>query len=425
MELTGATPQLACDEVPSRGVSAKAQNPHATPGYKLTEIGVIPESWGLSRISELASITTGKRNTQDRVDSGRYPFFVRSSTVERINSYSFDGEAVLKAGDGVGTGRVFHYVNGKFDFHQRVYKISDFSAELDGFFFFLYFSGHFFGRIMSMTAKSSVDSVRREMIADMLIPVPSLSEQHAIATALSDVDGLIAALDKLIAKKRAIKTAAMQQLLTGKRRLPGFSGKWEVKHLGEIGEISGAGVDKKLRSGEVPVRLVNYLDVYKKDFIVSADLHHTVTAPPPQANRCAVKKGDVFFTPSSEVRKDIGHSAVAMEDVPDAAYSYHVVRLRIREPWDLLFRAYAFKSKAFYDQAQVLCDGSGTRYVISLEKFRNITVSVPPVPEQTAIAVVLSDMDAEIAALEAHCEKTKAIKQGMMQELLTGRTRLV
>src|SRR5262249_35108776 len=158
-------------------------------------------------------------------------------------------------------------------------------------------------------------------------------EQYAIATALSDVDALLGALDQLIAKKRDLKQAAMQQLLTGQTRLPGSHGEWEVKQLGDIGEISSAGVDKKSRPDEIPVRLINYLDVYRKDVIYSKDLNHWVTAPMHQAKRCAVQKGDVFFTPSSETRDDIGISAVAMEDIPDAAYSYHIVRLRLREPW--------------------------------------------------------------------------------------------
>ncbi len=198
-------------------------------GYKRTEVGLIPEDWGVEKIRVLTAISTGSRNTQDRVDDGKYPFFVRSQTVERINSYSFDGEAVLTAGDGVGTGKIFHYINGKFDIHQRVYKISHFKPELNGFFFYKYFSTYFYNRIISMTAKSSVDSVRMEMIANMLVPLPKPEEQRAIAQALSDVDALITALDKLIAKKRDLKTATMQQLLTGKKRLPGFGGEWVTK----------------------------------------------------------------------------------------------------------------------------------------------------------------------------------------------------
>lgn len=200
-------------------------------GYKQTEVGVIPEDWEVKEIGEVSSITTGSRNTQDKINDGQFPFFVRSQTVERINSFLFDGEAVLTAGDGVGTGKVFHYINGKFDFHQRVYKISNFNKNLNGYYFYLYFSNNFYDRIMQMTAKSSVDSVRMEMIAKMLIPIPLLTEQTAIATALSDADALVAGLEKLIAKKRDIKQGAMQKLLTPKEG-------WEVKKLGEIAEIN-------------------------------------------------------------------------------------------------------------------------------------------------------------------------------------------
>ena len=189
-------------------------------GYKQTEVGVIPEDWDVAPIGSVLSITTGARNTQDKVDEGRYPFFVRSQTVERINTYSFDGEAVLTAGDGVGTGKIFHYVNGKFDFHQRVYLMYNFGERVSGYFFYLYFSNNFFERIMSMTAKSSVDSVRREMIADMKMVLPSKVEQTAIATILSDMDNELQALNQKLEKARALKQGMMQQLLTGKIRLP-------------------------------------------------------------------------------------------------------------------------------------------------------------------------------------------------------------
>lgn len=256
-------------------------------------------------------------------------------------------------------------------------------------------------------------------------PLPSPTEQAAIATALGDADALIESLERLVAKKRDIKQGAMQELLTGKRRLPGFTGKWETKRLGEIGDISGSGVDKKCRPNEIPVRLVNYMDAARRDFIYNQDLNHWVTAPPAQARRCAVQKGDIFFTPSSETREDIGLAAVAMEDIPDATYSYHIVRLRLWADWDLRYRTYAFKTRGFLSQTETYCDGCGTRYVLSQAKFRKLTISVPAdKDEQTAIAAVLADMDAELAALGAKLAKARAIKQGMMQELLTGRIRL-
>jgi type I restriction enzyme S subunit len=190
------------------------------PGYKQTDVGTIPEDWGIEFIENIAHITTGSRNTQDRIDDGQYPFFVRSQTVERINSYSFDGEAVLTAGDGVGTGKVFHYINGKFDAHQRVYLISDFGDRIIGYFFYLYFSSHFYARIMQMTAKSSVDSVRREMIARMVIPLPpTTAEQEAIARIISDMDAEIAALEAQVGKVHQLTQGMMEELLTGSIRL--------------------------------------------------------------------------------------------------------------------------------------------------------------------------------------------------------------
>jgi type I restriction enzyme S subunit len=191
-----------------------------TPGLKQSEIGEIPKDWNLDRIDNLAQVTTGGKNTQDRVNDGSYPFFVRSQIVERINSYSYDGEAVLTAGDGVGTGKVFHYIKGKFDAHQRVYRISEFGPRVNGYFFYLYFSTHFYGRIMQMTAKSSVDSVRREMIAGMLVPLPPTNaEQDAIVSVLSDMDTELAALEAKLAKARQVKQGMMQELLIGRIRL--------------------------------------------------------------------------------------------------------------------------------------------------------------------------------------------------------------
>jgi type I restriction enzyme, S subunit len=175
--------------------------------------------WDVARIGEHASIKTGSKNTQDRVADGKYPFFVRSQQIERINTYSYDGEAVLTAGDGVGTGKVFHYIRGRFDVHQRVYMIAEFSDQLHGRYFFYQFSTRFYDRIMSMTAKSSVDSVRMEMIAGMQIPLPSSEEQHAIAAVLSDMDAEIAALEARLAKTSALKQGMMQELLTGRIRL--------------------------------------------------------------------------------------------------------------------------------------------------------------------------------------------------------------
>lgn len=139
----------------------------------------------------MCSISTGKSNTQDKVDDGEYPFYVRSPIIERSTKYLYDEEAVLTVGDGVGTGKVFHYVNGKYDLHQRCYRMFNFTNELNAKYFYHVFSKMFYKRVMSMTAKTSVDSVRMDMIADMEIPVPNIKEQEKIGIFLCNLDDFI------------------------------------------------------------------------------------------------------------------------------------------------------------------------------------------------------------------------------------------
>lgn len=147
-------------------------------------------SWEQHLTKDICSISTGKSNTQDQVDNGKYPFFIRSDVPVRSNKYLYDCEAVITIGDG-NIGKVFHYINGKFDLHQRCYKMADFKG-IDGKFYYYFFSKNFYKRAMSMTAKTSVDSVRLEMISDMIVMSPKTSdEQKKIAALLSNLDSLL------------------------------------------------------------------------------------------------------------------------------------------------------------------------------------------------------------------------------------------
>lgn len=178
------------------------------------------EAWEQRKAKELCSISTGKSNTQDRVDDGIYPFYVRSPIVEHSNRYLFDEEAVLTVGDGAGTGKVFHYVNGKYDLHQRVYRMFDFSETITAKYFFYYFSNHFYDRVMAMTAKTSVDSVRYEMIADMDIALPKLQEQIAISNYFDQLDHLITLHQRELEETKKKKRGLAKLLLTGGVRVP-------------------------------------------------------------------------------------------------------------------------------------------------------------------------------------------------------------
>ena len=150
----------------------------------------VAHSWEQRKAKDLCSITTGKSNTQDQVEDGKYPFYIRSDVPVKSNKYLYDQEAVITIGDG-NIGKVFHYVNGKFDLHQRCYKMADFKL-LTAKYFYWYFSTKFYKRAMSMTAKATVDSVRLEMISEMDIKYPkSIDEQNQISTFLFDLDSLI------------------------------------------------------------------------------------------------------------------------------------------------------------------------------------------------------------------------------------------
>ena len=178
-------------------------------------------AWEQRKAKDLCSISTGKSNTQDRVGDGIYPFYVRSPIVEHSNRYLFDEEAVLTVGDGVGTGKVFHYVNGKYDLHQRVYRMFDFSEEITAKYFYYYFSNHFYDRVMAMTAKTSVDSVRYEMIADMDIALPKVKEQMAISAYFDRLDHLITLHQRELEETKTHKKTLAKLLLTGIVRVQG------------------------------------------------------------------------------------------------------------------------------------------------------------------------------------------------------------
>lgn len=147
-------------------------------------------AWKETTIKEIAEIKTGSKDTKDAREDGNYNFYVRSPIIHKINSYSYDGEAILTVGDGVGVGKVFHYVNGKFDYHQRVYKISDFKNYY-GLLLYYYFSKNFLKEARKYNAKTSVDSVRKDMIANMKVPMPIMEEQQKIGMFLKKLESKI------------------------------------------------------------------------------------------------------------------------------------------------------------------------------------------------------------------------------------------
>ena len=268
------------------------------------------------------------------------------------------------------------------------------------------------------SGKSGVPGVNRNDIHQLRITLPPLPEQRAIAEALSDVDGLLGCLEALIAKKRAIKQAAMQQLLTGKTRLPGFTAEWETKRLGGIADIkNGATPSTQVASywdGTIPWCTPTDITSTPGKYLENTERRITEAG----LTSCAAS-----LLPAGSLllcsRATIGEVRIAQTEIcTNQGFKSLVCRKGISNEF-LYYLILTLKP-------QMLERAIGSTFLeIGKRDISTIATSLPAEDEQTAIATVLSDMDAEIAALEARRDKTRAIKQGMMQQLLTGRVRLV
>jgi type I restriction enzyme S subunit len=258
---------------------------------------------------------------------------------------------------------------------------------------------------------STVSNLRIPVLKNLPLPLPPLPEQRAIAAALSDVDALIGALEALIAKKRAIKQATMQQLLTGQTRLPGFAtttamqqtevglipADWEVKRLGEVGEIT---------TGFKDVNEGNISGLYP---FFTCSKNHTFSDNYSFDTEAILVAGN----------GDVGN--LHYYNGRFEAYQRTYVITNFKQTVNYIWQNLNYSLANFLGIGKI---GSSIPY-IKMENLTHYLLPFPSLAEQTAIAAVLSDMDAELAALEAQLHKTRAIKQGMMQELLTGKTRLI
>jgi type I restriction enzyme, S subunit len=429
-------------------LSVKSSNPcqsviQTPPGYKQTEVGVIPEDWDLVTLSVITSeIGDGIHATPIYSTSGDY-FFINGNNIrdgrivitedtmtvdypefkkykknlgDRTILLSINGtigNLGLFAGEAIVLGKSAAYLNVKDDVEKK----------------YLYFylqtepvRRQFNDGLTGTTIRNlGLATIRNTQIA---LP-PTLAEQRAIAEAVSDADALIESLEQLIAKKRLIKQGAMQELLTGKRRLPGFSGEWEMKRFGELGSTFG-GLTGKTKSdfGEGTARYITFMNILTNVVIDCGTFEHVKVSPTESQNR--VMKGDLFFNGSSETPEEVGMCAVLAEDVYDVFLNSFCFGFRFRNgaEADGIYLAYFFRGREGRELLKSLAQGA-TRYNLSKTALLKVTFPFPRLPEQTAIAAILSDMDAEIAALEAKLVKARRVKQGMMQELLTGRIRLV
>ena len=409
------------------------------PGYKQTEVGVIPEEW---EVAELSAVTTqigdGLHGTPLYSPNGSY-FFINGNNLGdgRIvftNETQSVGRAeFIKHRKPLGDRSILMSINGTIGnlalFNDEPVMLGKSVAFLNVSprvsKNFIYHSlrtpkvkQQFFGGLTG----STIGNLGLATIRGTKIPLPpSEDEQRAIAEALSDVDGLLGGLDRLIAKKRDLKQAAMQQLLTGQTRLPGFHGEWEVKRLGDLGEfLKGSGVKKdQTRSGSLAC--VRYGELYTLHNDVVREFQSWIS-PEVATTAVRLKHGDILFAGSGETKAEIGKCAAFVSDI-EAYAGGDIVILRADDS-DPVFLGYYLNTGSIARQKASRGQGDAVVH-ISSSALSDIRCKLPPLSEQTAIAEVLSEMDGELAVLEQRREKTRALKQAMMQELLTGRTRLV
>lgn len=414
-------------------------------GYKQTEVGVIPSDWNISNIGDItdkvgSGITPTGGNRVYR-ESGR--IFVRSQNVgwgvvllddvayidESTHSTFPDteircGDALLNiTGASIGRCAVADERLSGGNVNQHVCVIRAVPRELNSrFLSFVLLSPIGQRQIDSFQAGGNRQGLNFAQVRSIRVPLPpSSGEQSAIATALGDVDALLAAQDALIAKKRAIKQGAMQELLTGKRRLPGFSGEWEVKRLGRLLEspvTDGPHLTPKFLDRGVPFLSVNNLvdgRIDWTDLRYISDIDHREFS-----RKCRPRKGDILFGKAASV----GMVAFVETEIEFNIWS-SIALIRVVPQFSARF-VYRQLQSWFVERQILLLTNSSSQGNIGMSDIEKLEIAYPSSrDEQVAIAALLDDLDCEITTLETQRAKTAQLKQGMMQELLTGRIRLV
>ncbi len=387
-------------------------------GYGHDEVGVVPADWTSMTVGEIAPLQRGFDLPTTEVRTGPYPVVYSNGILRHHNRAMARAPGVVTGRSGT-IGKV-HFVAEDYWPHNTALWVVSFLGNDPKFVYYLY--DHL--DLARFLSGSGVPTLNRNDVHDHYTPLPPLPEQRAIATVLSDVDELMGSLEALITKKRAIKQAAMQDLLAGRKRLPGFAGEWEDVTLGEIGKIYG-GLSGKTSAdfGQGHARYVSFLDVLEQVTLAWRRFDRVRVGCSESQNR--VMSGDVLFNATSETPEDLAMgSMVAVESERLYLNSFCCgFRIADLDRCDPLFLAYLSRSTSGRKAMYALAQGA-TRYNLSKKLFLRIQLLLPSLREQQAIATVLSDMDAEITALEHRLDKTRAIKQGVMQQLLTGSIRL-
>lgn len=407
--------------------------------FKKTEVGEIPEEWEVKKLGEIGEPKMCKRIMKSQTtELGDIPFykigtfgntpdaFISKELFEDYKSkFSFPrkGEILISAAGTIG--RVIIY-NGEDSYYQDsniIWINNDEKVILNKFLFNLY-------QVVEWdTNTGTIPRLYNDNLKRTLIQLPPISEQQRIATALSDIDVLLSALNKKIEKKKLIKQGAMQLLLSGKKRLAGFTEPWEGKRLGETfklisnntfsrDQLSNVGIVSNIHYGDVLIKFHNIIDL-RKIVLPKIKIEHRLTV------RNALSNGDIVMADTAEdntvgkVCEVYGMTSELVEA------GLHTIVLRPLIQFAPIFLGYYLNSTCYHDKLMPHIQGIKVSS-ISKAALLSTNIFVPTdLSEQTAIATILSDMDKEIEALEAKLTKYERVKQGMMQQLLTGKIRLI
>jgi type I restriction enzyme S subunit len=398
-------------------------------GYKQTDAGLIPDDWEVKRVGDICDFIVPGRNkpkkfegdipwiTTPDLEDGRSVAKSRLGLCISIDEAKKVGSKIVPAGSVLmscaGELGIVAFSDNEIVINQQLHAFIP-SSIIDGLFLLNAIKAQK-KYIDGIATKTAVPYINKDNCNSIPIPLPPLHEQKAIAQALSDADAAIAELDRLTTKKRNIKQGAMQQLLTGKKRLPGFSGEWEVKKLGDIGYFYSGGTPNTcnpsfygghipwITSGDLNSRRVRSVDGRITQKGLENSSAKLVT---PNTLLIALYGATAGITAISEINAAINQAVLAII-LKNDCIEFFFYKLTSIKDW--IIKTYT----------------QGGQPNLSGNIVKCITLGIPTIEEQKAIAQVLSDMDTEIEALEQKRNKYKAIKQGMMQELLTGRTRLI
>ncbi len=410
-------------------------------GYRQTEVGTIPEEWEVKLVEQISDVKSGKRLPLGKslIDSETNHPYIRITDMFQggvsLNEIKYVPDNVYPA---IKNYRIF-----KSDIFISVAgtlgMVGKIPAELDGanltenadrltnikcnreYLLYVMMSSLIQNTIESERTLGAQPKLALTRIRKFQIPLPSnKAEQAAIATALSDADRLITVLEKLIAKKRNLKQGAMQELLTGKKRLPGFSGKWEMKKLGEVANFyKGKGLAKGEMTVDGKYKCIHYGELFTAyNEVIKEVLNRTE-----KKDNCLLSQANDVLMPTSDVTPNgLATASCITENGVVLGGDILVIRAST-DILDGVFLSYGVTQNK--KQIMQLVSGS-TVYHLYGSDMKKYEFFIPPTKtEQTAIAQVLSDMDTETDRLEQKLYKYKMIKQGMMQELLTGKTRLI